>query len=71
MIIHIDMNEDMPSYLQNWVKYYKMDGRYWKEVISKFEETTHGKMCGIFGDRKFTLVFDNDHDGTYFLLRWL
>ena len=59
-----------PQYLENWARAHKANGHSWEYVMSVFTRTTNGKMEGKQGAMEYDLVFDDDQDATWFLLRW-
>ena len=65
------MNEPIPMYLRKWARENKVTGEPWSYAAEVFENTANGKMIGNIGERKFDLVFDNDEDATWFMLRWV
>lgn len=59
-----------PQYLENWARAHNLRHGSWDNVKSVFTRTTNGKMEGKHGAMEYDLVFDNDQDATWFLLRW-
>ena len=59
-----------PQYLENWARAHNLLGGSWDHVKGVFTRTTNGKMEGEKGAMEYYLVFDDDQDATWFLLRW-
>ena len=68
--IRINLRERMPVYLENWTLAHNIHHAKWKYVVSKFAATTNGKIEGPYGSPIYYLVFEDDKDATWFLLKW-
>ena len=68
--LQLNMKESMPCYLVNWSMYHNALGMQWSQVIEMFHNTTNGCIVGVKGGYEFEIVFDNDQDYTWFILRW-